>query len=118
MNKQEEDELQERLRAISYREICYTRAREMQEQCVIEVPMEQYRLASDDRKFFGGMPEMLVLADVICSPIEVFEKKDKGLKCIARFGQNYYAPSRKFTPDNVVRLLYSNNIHYDALFIV
>eukprot|EP00960_Hanusia_phi_P057187 763487-Hanusia_phi.AAC.1 len=59
--------------------------------------------------FFGGEPELFVLAEELRRPITVYVPQQGGFKAIVQYGAKY----SKERPS--IRILYNGSNHYDAL---
>ena len=87
-----------------------------------EMPIETYCKRILAPTFWGGEPELLVLAQILRRPIVVYIPAAKAKSTASNSGyvpiQTYgseHAATKKGTPRAPVRLLYNGENHYDLL---
>lgn len=87
-----------------------------------EMPIETYCKRLLSPSFWGGEPELLVLADILKRPIIVYIPAAKVKSAVSKSGfiaiQTYgseHSVTKKGNPKAPVRLLYNGENHYDVL---
>ena len=107
------------LRNIAWKAICIDRSKEFVANHVIEGSLSAYCAQMRNPAFYGGEAEMLALSDVLKQPIKVYLKADRGqLRNIVTYGERYISKRKAASRgkrDHVIRVLYMNGNHYDAL---
>jgi hypothetical protein len=89
--------------------ICNEKRDAFEQAKVIEGDMNQYCRNMNSPNFFGGEPELFVLAEELRRPIAVYVPQGNGFKAIVEYGAKYAKERPR------VRILYNGQNHYDAL---
>jgi hypothetical protein len=71
--------------------------------------MGAYCSRMQDPSFFGGEPELFVIAEELQQTITVYVPQQGGFKPIVEYGSRYLKERPR------IRILYNGNNHYDAL---
>lgn len=97
------------LRRAAYQVICVDKREAFEKSRVIEGDMGRYCNSMKSSSFYGGEPELFVLAEQLKRPITVYVPQQGGFKAVVEYGSKYQSLRRK------VRILYNGSNHYDAL---
>lgn len=89
--------------------ICNEKRDAFEQAKVIEGDMKQYCRNMNSPNFFGGEPELFVLAEELRRPIAVYVPQGGGFKAIVEYGAKYARERPR------IRILYNGQNHYDAL---
>jgi hypothetical protein len=89
--------------------ICNEKREAFEQAKVIEGDMKTYCRNMNSPNFFGGEPELFVLAEELRRPIAVYVPQGSGFKAIVEYGAKYGSERPR------VRILYNGQNHYDAL---
>ena len=89
--------------------ICNEKREAFEQAKVIEGDMKTYCRNMNSPNFFGGEPELFVLAEELRRPIAVYVPQAGGFKAIVEYGAKYARERSR------IRILYNGQNHYDAL---
>ena len=89
--------------------ICNEKREAFEQAKVIEGDMNTYCRNMNSPNFYGGEPELFVLAEELRRPIAVYVPQGDGFKAIVEYGAKYARERSR------VRILYNGQNHYDAL---
>jgi len=89
--------------------ICNEKRDAFEQAKVIEGDMKTYCKNMNSPNFFGGEPELFVLAEELRRPIAVYVPQAGGFKAIVEYGAKYGRERPR------VRILYNGQNHYYAL---
>jgi hypothetical protein len=89
--------------------ICNEKREAFEQAKVIEGDMKTYCRNMNSPNFYGGEPELFVLAEELRRPIAVYVPQGAGFKAIVEYGAKYARERSR------VRILYNGQNHYDAL---
>lgn len=104
------------LRNVAWESICHRRRNEFIARNIIEGNITHYCTISRNPSYFAGEPELFALADELRRPIKIFLKTAEGkMKNIVTYGDKYKLKKKPKRGDGVIRLLYVDGNHYDAL---
>lgn len=99
------------LRQMAWKEICVDRTNWFKSRHVIEGSINAYCSQMRNPQFFAGEAEMLALSERLAVPISVYMNVDGRLKAVVTYGEQFF----KKKNNAVVRVVYSNGNHYDAV---
>ena len=89
--------------------ICNEKRDAFEQAKVIEGDMTTYCRNMNSPNFYGGEPELFVLAEELRRPIAVYVPQGDGFKAIVEYGAKYARERSR------IRILYNGQNHYDAL---
>eukprot|EP00286_Rhodomonas_abbreviata_P028728 CAMPEP_0181305866 /NCGR_PEP_ID=MMETSP1101-20121128/9972_1 /TAXON_ID=46948 /ORGANISM="Rhodomonas abbreviata, Strain Caron Lab Isolate" /LENGTH=241 /DNA_ID=CAMNT_0023411839 /DNA_START=13 /DNA_END=738 /DNA_ORIENTATION=- len=104
-----EEEDADFLRKSAWQVICVDKRDAFEQAKVIEGNMASYCQSMTSPNFFGGEPELFVLAEELRRPITVYVPQQGGFKAIVEYGSKYVKERPR------IRILYNGQNHYDAL---
>eukprot|EP00287_Rhodomonas_sp_CCMP768_P014588 CAMPEP_0196753504 /NCGR_PEP_ID=MMETSP1091-20130531/90980_1 /TAXON_ID=302021 /ORGANISM="Rhodomonas sp., Strain CCMP768" /LENGTH=238 /DNA_ID=CAMNT_0042101631 /DNA_START=26 /DNA_END=742 /DNA_ORIENTATION=+ len=97
------------LRKSAWQVICVDKRDAFEQARVIEGDMRQYCQSMMSHTFYGGEPELFVLAEELRRPITVYVPQQGGFKAVVEYGSKYVKERPR------IRILYNGQNHYDAL---
>lgn len=104
------------LRNIAWEAICHRRRNEFIARNIIEGNITRYCAISRSPAYFAGEPELFALADELKRPIKIFLRTAEGkMRNIVTYGGKHKLKKKPHRGDGVIRLLYVDGNHYDAL---